>query len=151
MAYENKTNHNEDIDFDFEDEAFLRAYTQKMLQKTLELTEYVDEQELIMQTMTQTMIVHFYGARFSKCALMNKALEHLIPKFPEIKFCFINAEKCPKMTASLKVSVLPFLGFFKGGYFVDHLVGFEKLGGQDTLEFSDLERFIRNSNISKDL
>lgn len=144
-----KRNLENDMDFDFENDEFIKAYTQKLLDKSRQLTEFTNEEELISLTSTETMIIHFYNPYFKKCSLMNNILKQITSKFPDIKFGAINVQNCPKMAKSLGITVLPFLGLFKNGYFVDQLVGFEKLGNKPTFDLEDLANFILKSNIYK--
>lgn len=136
-------------DFDFEDDDFLRKYTEKMLFKSI-YTEFTDEESLINLSLHQKLIIHFYAKTFKKCTKMNESLRKIAPKFQNIKFGCINVENCPKMCQALKIKVLPFLGFFKDGFFVDQLVGFEKIGNSEMLNTDDLEQFIRESEMCKE-
>lgn len=138
-----------DCDFGAEDDEYMRSYTRKLLLKNIQHREVMDENELMGLCEQKTMIVHFYNPNFKTSNYMNKALRFMAPKFPDIKFVFITVDKCPKMLQALKVDVLPFVGFFKDGYFVDQLVGFEKLGNKLAFEMEYLENYIKESNIYK--
>lgn len=141
-----------DSSFALEDDEFIKSYTEKLLKRSLELREYTDEEELIRLTTHETMVIHFYNPSFEKCRYMNSVLQKMSSKFPKVRFGFINVENSPKMCASLGIRVLPFLGFFRDGYFVDKLVGFENLGvltSAGMFQVDELERFIRNSEIAK--
>ena len=139
----------EQNDFDFEDDDFLKKYTEKLLEKSI-FPEFTNEESLIELSLHQKLIVNFYSKNFSKCLKMNECLKKIAKNFQKIKFGSINVENCPKMCQALKIKVLPFVGFFKDGYFVDKLVGFEKLGNSDTLRAEDLENFIKKSEMCKD-
>lgn len=136
-------------ELEFEDDEFLRKYTEKMLFKSI-YTEFTDEESLIGLSLHQRLVVHFYSKKFKKCVIMNESLRKIAVNFPNIKFGFIDVENCPKMCLALKIKVLPFLGFFKDGFFVDQLVGFEKIGNSEKLKSEDLEAFIRQSEMCKD-
>ena len=82
---------------------------------------------------------------------MSKALGIMAIKFPQIKFMSIKVQNCPKMCKSLGITTLPYLGFFKDGYFIDKLIGFEKLGNKGYFEIDDLENYIKNSKILKNI
>lgn len=138
---------NDNFESEFVDDEFMRKYTEKQLKRYSNFQEYTDEAALIKLTTTETLIIHFYSQKFPKCTLMNKALACIAPKFPTVKFGCINVEKCPTMCGSLKIGVLPFLGFFKDGYFVDDIVGFEKIGNSDVLSAEKLENYIKESEI----
>lgn len=135
-------------DSDFSDDEFMKDYTQKLFKEYSNFREYTDEDELINLTTTKTLLVHFYSPSFPKCLKMIEALKELSKKYPKLIFACISVEKCPKMCASLKIRVLPFLGFFKDGYFIDQLVGFEKIGNSERLDIRKLEEYIKTSEIS---
>lgn len=132
------------------DDEFLKAYTEKLFKEYSNFLEYSDEDELIELTTKKTILVHFYSSSFTKCLKMKEALKMLSKKLPNIIFASIDVEKAPKMCNSLKIRVLPFLGFFKDGYFVDHLVGFEKIGNSDRLDIDKLEKYIKSSELFKE-
>lgn len=140
------------LDHIFEDDDFMTEYTLKKLEKAFEVHEYKDETELIKLTVTKTMIIHFYEPSYKTCKSINEALKKLTKKFPGVHFGFISVYDCPLMVESLKIQTLPFLGFFKEGYFVDELIGFEKLDKSKKtgiLNVDELENYIKNSIISK--
>jgi thioredoxin-like negative regulator of GroEL len=141
-------NRNDDFDLDLQDDDFLKKYTEKLFEKSL-FTEFTNEETLIDLSLHQSLIVNFLSKNFSKCLKMNESLKKIAKNYKNIKFGFINVDNCPKMCQALKIKVLPFVGFFKDGYFVDHLVGFEKVGNGDQLKIDDLERYINNSEICK--
>jgi len=130
-----------------DDDDFLREYTKKRFYKAMEFTEFQEEENLIQLTLSKTIVVHFFKPEFEKCKFMNKALKIISMKFPLIKFGWINVENCPKMCQSLEINTLPFVAMFKGGYLVDCLVGFEKLGGNERFDISALERVLKESNL----
>ena len=146
---ENKKN--TDLDFDFEEDEFIQSYARKEFMKNLKVFDFTDEEELIELTMNKTIIIHFYDSSFSKCNFMSKALGIMAIKFPQIKFMSIKVQNCPKMCKSLGITTLPYLGFFKDGYFIDNLIGFEKLGNKGYFEIDDLENYIKNSKILKNI
>lgn len=137
-------------DLGLSDDEFIRNYTERMV-RNIALREYTDEEELIRLTTHETMVVHFYDPSFERCRHMNSILLRVSPKFPQISFAAISVDNCPKMCASLKIRVLPFLGFFRDGYFVDRLVGFEGLALDSTgiPHMDELVRFIGSSEIAK--
>lgn len=134
----------EDI-FDSENEELVRQYAAKLMARRNVLLESVSEDELIAMTTQKTMVIHFFKDGFQKCEIMNEALRQLAIKHPEIRFVYVRVENAPKMCASLKIVVLPFVGFFKDGYFVDELVGFEKLGNKEKISCNDLEKYLKNN------
>jgi len=146
-----KSSSNEIQDCVFEDDEFMKEYIQKRINKAFEVQEYKDESELIKLTVSKTMIIHFYEPSYKTCKTINAAFKTLTRKFPNIQFGFINVYDCPLMVESLKIRTLPFIGFFKDGYFVDELVGFEGLDKSKKtgiLNVEELENYIKKSKIS---
>lgn len=141
------------FELDSEQNELLQSYAKSLLARNKGLfTEYTDEQELIDLTTSQTMVIHFYKPTFAKCVHMNKALHAIAPKFPGIKFGCINVLIAPHMSESLKIKALPFLAFFKDGYFIDQHVGYEKLGNTNTpFALEALERYISNSQLNSNI
>lgn len=137
-------------DVDFSDDDFVKEYTEKLIKKHTNIREYTDEHELMALTSHERMIVHFYSPAFKKCQLMNETLRKVAVKYPKIRFGLINVQNCPEMCASLKIKILPFLAFFRDGFFVDEVVGFEKFGNSDALKTEMLEKYISECVISKD-
>ncbi|CAD24942.1 similarity to the THIOREDOXIN family [Encephalitozoon cuniculi GB-M1] len=138
----------EDIGLPQDDEAFMRYRERRIQELCGKVEEVVSEKELIEKTKSLRMIVHFYKPEFKRCKTMDKGLEEVKDCFPGIRFYRVNAEICPVVARKLEIRVLPFLGFFKDGYFVDQVVGFEKLGG-DSVEPEVLKKRILDSNIFK--
>lgn len=136
-------------DFEDADDEFMKTYTENLIKRLSNFQEYTDEEALISLTAERKMIVHFYAPAFKKCQKMNEALKQVSVKFPGLSFVCINVEKCPSMCASLKIKVLPFLAFFKDGFFIDEVVGFEKFGNCDILKVERLEEYIKESEICK--
>lgn len=140
-----------DADFPSDDDVFVKYKTQRvaeMQRETGSLVEFRSEADLVRKSKTNTMIVHFYKPEFTKCEIMNRHLEEVCKSFPGIEFYKINAEKCALVTKKLNVLSLPFLAFFKNGYFVDSVVGFEGLGA-DWFDPKDLVSLIKSSHIFK--
>ncbi|KAI5152372.1 hypothetical protein ENBRE01_2779 [Enteropsectra breve] len=142
-------NARDDFDLDCDDDEFIKRYTAKQMKQVFGVISFEDEEELITLTEKIPIIISFYKSNFRKCIFMNKALEAIAPDFKKIKFATIDVSKCPKMVESLDIQVLPYLGFFRDGYFVDKLVGFEKLGNTQCFELKKLREYISNSPITK--
>lgn len=133
-----------------EDEIF-DQYRQKRLKeiKTSALNTvktYTNEYDLIEKTKKDKMIIHFYNDSFEKCKIMDFNLNKVCTFFNDIEFIRIDATIAPILTTKLNVKALPFLGFFRDGYFVDHVIGFEGLG-KHSFEVDDLRKLIKNSDI----
>ncbi|KAF9764625.1 Phosducin-like protein 3 [Nosema granulosis] len=139
---------NETQDIDVDDEVFLKYKQERMKELLGTIEEITVERDLIEKSQRETMIVHFYKDDFKACAIMNKELNNLFKDIENIKFYKIKAEICPIVTSKLNISVLPFLGFFKDGYFVDQVVGFEGCG-DERFDREKLKKRILESNIYK--
>lgn len=133
---------------DTEEEIFTR-YKHQRQKELLTLIPTLTEQELIKKTKTETMIVHFYLEKFTTCKIMNKELEKIVLDFPTINFYKIDAQNCPVVCDKLGVKILPFLGFFKDGFFVDQVVGFE--GCENGFKSGCVKKFVCESNLFKDI
>lgn len=132
-----------------EDEIFLKYKTKRMaeLKQTNSTVGELDtERLLIKKTKSNRMIVHFYKPEFKRCRIMNERLNRVCKFFPDIEFYKIDPDKCPMVVEKIGVKILPFLGFFKDGYYVGHQVGFENLGDED-FEADDLVKIIKESNM----
>ena len=110
-----------------EDAAFLESYRRKLFDRYSFLNVQTDEDEVIKRLLDEKIILHVFKPSFKKCQHMDKGLREIAPRFPDTKFWSINIESCPKIIASLCITVLPFLGCFRDGLYVSHLVGFENL------------------------
>ncbi|KAM0672312.1 thioredoxin [Ordospora colligata] len=138
----------DEVDWVLDDEVFKRYRERRMQELSAKVVTICSEKELIEKTKTMTMIVHFQKAEFKRCAIMDKMLDEVQGSFPEISFYRVDADICPVVAKKLEIRVLPFLGFFKDGYFVDQVIGFEKLGG-DAIDIECLKKRIAESNIFK--
>lgn len=136
-------------EFDVSDE-FIQKYTQRLIDKHSNIREYTNEAEIMALTADRAMVVHFYSPAFKKCSRMNEALRDVAGKFPGILFCLANIQNCPEMCTSLGVRVLPFLAFFKDGFYIDHAVGFEKFGNSDSFKTERLHKYIAENEICKE-
>lgn len=140
-----------DSDSSYEDEVCAKYRAQRLLEMRREsksLLELSNESELIRKSKKDTMIVHFYKPEFIKCRIMNQKLEDACKHFLDIEFYKIEADACNIVTSKLEITTLPFLAFFKNGFFVDSLIGFEGLG-ESWFETEDLVSMIKSSNIYK--
>lgn len=141
----------QDLEHPSDDEVFTK-YKAKRISELREesdgLVELKSEAELVRKSKLDTMIIHFYKPEFRKCQIMNHNLEKVSSNFPGIEFYKIRADLCYLVTERLSIRALPFLAFFKDGYFVDSVTGFEGLG-DDWFEAEDLVVLIQNSDICK--
>ncbi|EEQ82364.1 hypothetical protein NCER_100932 [Vairimorpha ceranae BRL01] len=135
-------------DISIDEEIYEKYKAQRIKELLQEISEIKTEKELIEMTHNETMIVHFYEDTFETCKIMNKELNKIYKDFENIKFYKIKASICPVITSKLQIEVLPFLGFFKEGFFVDQIVGFEGMG-DERFDPKKLKKKIQDSNIFK--
>lgn len=135
-------------DIEMDDEVFLKYKQERMKELLGQIEEITTERDLIEKSQSETMIVHFYKEDFKACSIMNKELNNVYKDIEHIKFYKIKADICPVVTTKLNITVLPFLGFFKEGYFVDQVVGFEGMG-DERFDREKLKKRIQESNIYK--
>jgi len=93
--------------------------------------EITEEEFLPTVTKTTYCIVHFYHKDFERCKIVDMHLANIVKTHTEALIVKIDAEKSPFFIAKLQVQVLPTIISFIDGVAVDHIVGFEELGGQD--------------------
>ncbi|KAL0266138.1 UNVERIFIED_CONTAM: hypothetical protein PYX00_011854 [Menopon gallinae] len=141
----------QDQELPSDDEVFIKYKARRISELHGEsgvLMELTSEAELVRKSKSDSMIVHFYKPEFRKCQIMNHNLEKACRSFPGVAFYKIRADLCNLVTERLAITVLPFLAFFRDGYFVDSVTGFEGLG-DDWFEAEDLVELIRSSNFFK--
>ncbi|KAK4301260.1 hypothetical protein Pmani_026593 [Petrolisthes manimaculis] len=103
-------------------------------------TELYDEKEFFETTKkSENVVCHFYRDQFMRCKIVDKHLQILAQKHLETKFCKINAEKAPFLTARLKIRILPTISLVKNGKTKDYIVGFSDLGNKDDFTTETME------------
>ncbi|TRM67683.1 thioredoxin-like protein [Schizophyllum amplum] len=102
--------------------------------------EITDEKEVIRATAREPRcVVHFYHSNFKRCAIMDKHLAKLAPKYYNTRFIRVFVENVPWLVERLTVKVLPCVIAFVDGVSKDRLVGFEELGNNDAFDTAALE------------
>ncbi|EJW03615.1 hypothetical protein EDEG_02046 [Edhazardia aedis USNM 41457] len=141
-------------DINLNDDYEYEKYKEKRISELKEtlsnhaVQEILSENDIIEKSKKDTMIVHFYTNKFAKCRIMNDKLKKVAIFFKDISFYKIDADLCPFLVDKLRIKVLPFLGFFRGGYFLRGVEGFEGFGEND-FAVVDLVKFISNHDIVK--
>merc|ERR1712146_288447 len=80
---------------------------------------------------SELMVCHFYRDATWRCQIVDKHLKALASKCWKTRFVKINAEKRPFLTERLKIFMLPTITCVIKGQVVDHIVGFDDMGGED--------------------
>lgn len=109
-------------------------------------SEVPGEKEFFAETKDSPRVIcHFYRSSTFRCKIVDKHLALLAPKHVETKFVKIDAEKSHFLVQRLNVRVLPTILIVKDSKFVDRIVGFDDLGGQDEFSTEMLEWRIAQS------
>jgi thioredoxin-like negative regulator of GroEL len=142
------TESSDEIECRLDDEIFRRYRERRLQELSNSVTEITSEKELVDKTQRLTMVVYFYKPEFRRCKVMDHVLGAVSRELPSLLFYRMNAELCPFVTEKLGITALPFLGFFKDGFFVDQVVGFEEIGDDDVSP-ALLKKKIKESSIFK--
>ncbi|KAI0269119.1 thioredoxin-like protein [Gloeopeniophorella convolvens] len=103
-------------------------------------SEVTDEKEVIRSTASEPLcVVHFYHSNFRRCAIMDKHLAALAPKYFSTRFLRVFVERVPFLVDRLGIKVLPCVICFVGGVTKERIVGFEELGNVDSFSTATLE------------
>ncbi|KAH8830452.1 thioredoxin-like protein [Flagelloscypha sp. PMI_526] len=104
------------------------------------LSELTDEKEIIRITARNPRcLVHFFHNKFQRCAIMDKHLSKLAPKYFDTLFLRVFVENVPWLVERLGIKILPCVICFVDGIAKERLVGFEELGNEDGFETATLE------------
>jgi len=115
-------------------------------------TELTDEKEVIRTSASEPLcIIHFYHNNFRRCAIMDKHLATLAPKYFNTRFLRVFVENVPFLVEKLGIKVLPCVICFVKGVTKDRIIGFEELGNVDSFSTATLElRLLHTGVIQKD-
>ncbi|PPR07207.1 hypothetical protein CVT26_012640 [Gymnopilus dilepis] len=103
-------------------------------------SEITDEKEVVhVSAREPRCVVHFYHPNFKRCAVMDKHLEKLAPKYLGTRFFRVFVENIPWLVEKLYIKVLPCVICFVDGIAKDRLVGFEEVGNTDSFNTAVLE------------
>ncbi|KAL6122124.1 hypothetical protein NUSPORA_00863 [Nucleospora cyclopteri] len=134
-----------------DDDDFLKKYAQEKFNNQMKqiVREFHNEDELIelCKNSNSKLFIHFYSDNFTKCRNLNILLPKVATRLREVDFIKIHVKNCPKIVEILKIGVLPFMGLFANGMFVEGLVGFEKLGNRSSVTSDEIEKVIREKLI----
>jgi hypothetical protein len=88
---------------------------------------------------SDNFVCHFYRGATPRCQIVDKHLALIAQQHLECRFVRINAEKCPFLVEKFLVVVLPTITICMKGKVLDHIVGFDDIGGQDDFQTPVLE------------
>ncbi|KAJ7665499.1 thioredoxin-like protein [Mycena rosella] len=103
-------------------------------------SEIKDEKEVVRVSAREPKcVVHFYHDKFKRCAIMDKHLAKLAPKYFNTRFFRVFVENVPWLVEKLGIKILPCVICFVDGISKDRLIGFEELGNSDGFDTAVLE------------
>lgn len=69
-------------------------------------------------------VIDLYADWCGPCKLLAPVMEELEREYPDVKFCKINVDKEPELTAMFKTESIPYIALVKDNTFVDFSVGY---------------------------
>ena len=70
------------------------------------------------------VVIDLYADWCGPCRMLAPVIEELEREYPEVKFCRINVDEEPELTAMFKVESIPMVAFVKNNTFLDFTVGY---------------------------
>ena len=69
-------------------------------------------------------VIDLYADWCGPCKLLAPVMEELEREYPDVKFCKINVDREPELTAMFKTESIPYIALVKDNTFVDFSVGY---------------------------
>ena len=69
-------------------------------------------------------VIDLYADWCGPCRLLAPVIEELEREYPDVKFCRINVDEEPELTAAFKVESIPMIALVKNNTFLDFSVGY---------------------------
>ena len=69
-------------------------------------------------------VIDLYADWCGPCKLLAPVMEELEREYPDVKFCKINVDLQPELTAMFKTESIPYIALVKDNTFVDFSVGY---------------------------
>ena len=70
------------------------------------------------------VVIDLYADWCGPCKMLAPVMEELEREHPDVKFCKINVDNEPDLTALFKVQSIPYIALVKNNTFVDFSVGY---------------------------
>ena len=70
------------------------------------------------------VVIDLYADWCGPCKMIAPIMEELEREYPEVKFCKINVDEEPELTALFKVQSIPYIALVKDNTFLDFSVGY---------------------------
>lgn len=161
--YQNKVIRGEDADEDelfleleneLEQDQFMSSYREQRLEQLLKeykridasdvkidakfgnVRTVTDEKQVIDETVNNKYtIIHFYKQDFKTCQVMDNKLAQLSTRHLAVRFLRCDVIKSPFLVTKLNIKMLPCVVIYINGVERDRIVGFEKLGSANGIDF----------------
>ena len=69
-------------------------------------------------------VIDLYADWCGPCKLLAPVMEELEREYPDVKFCKINVDREPELTALFKTESIPYIALVKDNTFLDFSVGY---------------------------
>ena len=69
-------------------------------------------------------VIDLYADWCGPCKLLAPVMEELEGEYPDVKFCKINVDEQPELTAMFKTESIPYVALVKNNTFLDFSVGY---------------------------
>lgn len=69
-------------------------------------------------------VIDLYADWCGPCRLLAPIMEELEREYPDVKFCKINVDEEPELTAMFKTESIPYIALVKDNTFLDFSVGY---------------------------
>ena len=70
------------------------------------------------------VVIDLFADWCGPCKLLAPVMEELEREYPDVKFCKINVDEEPDLTALFKVQSIPYIALVKNNVFLDFSVGY---------------------------
>ena len=70
------------------------------------------------------VVIDLYADWCGPCKLLAPVMEDLEREYPDVKFCKINVDEQPELTAMFKTESTPYIALVKDNTFLDFSVGY---------------------------
>ena len=69
-------------------------------------------------------VIDLYADWCGPCRLLAPIIEELEREYPDVKFCKINVDEEPELTAMFKTESIPYIALVKNNTFIDFSIGY---------------------------
>ena len=80
--------------------------------------------EMEIEKCDRLAVIDLYADWCGPCRLLAPVMEELEREYPDVKFCKINVDEEPELTAMFKTESIPYIALVKDNTFLDFSVGY---------------------------